>query len=87
MKIKRDCGCGAGGKHITNSLLNDYLFFVIQQANINGKDRAIVIEGEEVTDYQLNIAMMLRKNIVSVVKVGLNNVSEININREILLRA
>lgn len=80
MRIKRDCGCGYGGKDVTDTTLKSYLFYVIQQANKNGKDRAIILENDELTDVQKEIAIGYNKNIVGLVPAGLKSVNELSIN-------
>lgn len=85
MKIKRDCGCGAGGKEVTEKILKDYVFYVISTANQTKKDRAFIVEGNELTDLQLSAAISIEKEIIRIVKVGETNIN--GIISDILQRA
>jgi len=84
MRIKGDCDCSAAGHKVTEKILKEFVFYQIQLANTNQKERAIIIEGDQLSGIDRNVAIFMRSEILATVKVGTKKVEDVKFSRQIL---
>jgi len=75
MNIKKSCNCRS--EKVTSSTWDDFLFFIIQQANKNNKARAVVSYGGAITDLQLEVANELGLKQYALVNAGLTSINQV----------
>jgi hypothetical protein len=75
LKIKKRCGCDMGGETLTPAVKNDFTFYVLQQANKYGYNRAIVVKDGQV--YDIAEKAVTEETILAIVPVGLTSIKQV----------
>mgnify|MGYP001164748958 CR=1 FL=1 len=81
MRIKKSCNCRS--EELTEQKLKDFIFFTIQQANKNKKERCLVIDNGQLVDIQKEIAEAYNYKIVAYVPPK-SKINDIKLLQELL---
>ena len=65
------------GERPSQEVWNDFLFFEIQQANLNGKPRKVIKQGMTISAVMSSVADELGGKVYAEIPVGLTNISQV----------